>query len=37
VATTVMLASSAHAQAPPVGPLVLFLPATPRAAALGNA
>ena len=37
VATTVMLASSAHAQAPPVGPLVLLLPATPRAAALGNA
>src|SRR3972149_4877000 len=31
------LARPAFAQAPPVGPLLLTLPATPRTAALGNA
>jgi hypothetical protein len=35
--TGVLVASSAYAQAPPAGPLVLRLPATPRTAALGNA
>jgi hypothetical protein len=37
VAACVLLAAPAHAQAPPVGPLVLLLPATPQAASLGNA
>jgi hypothetical protein len=37
VAAGVLLAAPAHAQAPPVGPLVLLLPATPQAASLGNA
>jgi hypothetical protein len=37
VAVSVLLATQARAQAPPTGPLVLRLPATPRAASLGNA
>lgn len=37
VVACLLCASLAHAQAPAVGPLVLLLPATPRAAALGNA
>src|SRR5512134_792688 len=33
----ILAPASALAQAPPVGPLLLILPATPRTAALGNA
>jgi hypothetical protein len=37
VVACVLIASRAYAQAPATGPLLLRLPATPRAAALGNA
>jgi hypothetical protein len=37
VAASLLFASLAFAQAPPSGPLLLRLPVTPRAAALGNA
>lgn len=37
VVGSVLISSRAAAQAPPVGPLLLRLPASPRAAALGNA
>jgi hypothetical protein len=37
LALALCLPSTAFAQAPPAGPLLLILPATPRTAALGNA
>ena len=37
VVLSTCLATEAFAQAPPVGPLLLIIPATPRTAALGNA
>lgn len=37
VAASLLFASHAYAQAPPTGPLLLLLPATPRVAALASA